>query len=162
MPKYYLLNKMGKIGFIFDIELDENYNKENIFFNLKPLNEHKSIIVFLEFSKLQGNYLVGKRQTYNKDESIISFMDKFADFEELLILEDSTFKHAKISLSQKTIIDFKYLTFWFNSKKYRELFELLSINQIDVQADKTRENKVNINNFLKTRVLEIITYFGLN
>lgn len=145
---------MGKIGFILNIEFENNIEQENLLFNNKKLNKNKkNIIVFLEKENLKGNYLISKKSFFKKEESIYVFMNKYSDLEEFLIFDNSTFKLGKISVSQKTIIDFKHLTFWFNSKKYREIFELLSLNDFEVKNN-------NLDNMIKERTIKLLKYFN--
>ena len=67
-------------------------------------------------------------------------MNRFLRFDE------SRFVYGKISLSDKTVLDYEYMTFWFGAKKYREVRQLL-------------EEEIRDSEDLKNRVLELYDYF---
>jgi len=140
---------MGKIGFIFEIEKEllENYK---LTINNKQVKT-PNIVIFKTIKSINGNYITGKK-SFKKDNCAYFEIDKFGDLKKTLILNNSLFKFGKISLAQKTIIDFKYLTFWFNARKYRDLNEILTINQTNS----------NLNELIKTRTIELLEIFNLN
>ncbi len=135
---------MGKLGFVFDII---RTNDNIVFFNNKTLTQNQ-ILIFIEKQSLKGDYIVGLKRKFLSENASIAFLNKNLEFEPYLVFENPKFKYSKISLSEKTHLDFDHLTFWFHVTKYKKLWELLTI---EVKEDFEQE--------LKENLIRILEYF---
>lgn len=137
---------VGRIGFLFEVE-DLNLDLKIS----SKLIQTKFFVIFVDSSKIVGNIVVGSCVFFKREECAYFFMNKFGDFDRLHILDNSIFKYAKISVSDKRMVDFEFLTFWISGKDYRELRESLIV----------REFYEHFEDELKQRVLDFLKYFKL-
>jgi len=103
----------------------------------------EKVCIFIEMRKLDGDYVLGFDSSL-KSETECRFLGKDLKFQKC-VLDTSKTKYAKISLGPKTILDFEYLTAWFEIKKYKKLRELMIIEDFEGNIDKElilRTNKI--------------------
>ena len=139
---------MGQIGVIFEIEKD-GLGVVDIFLNKKHIDKSR-FVIFVDSDKIKGNYLIGKSR-FKQDLCEFFYMDKFSDFSDMLVFDDSKFKFGKVCLAGTTFVDFEYLTFWFSAKDYRVIVELLTIDVFDS----------NLDSIIKSRIFDILKLMKL-
>ena len=137
---------MGNLGFLF--EIDEDFYEENYFSIGEFKIENRKFVVFVSRDDLQGNYIVG-RSNFRRENCDFLFLDKGNNFSRFLVFDDSLFKAAKILVSNKRAVDYKYLTFWLEAFEYKEIYNLLLI----------RESVKDLREQIQSRVFEL--YFLL-
>jgi len=113
---------LGYLGFLFDIKQN---NREILSLN-KDVKEN--IVVFIELEKIKGNYIVGINK-FIEDENDFLYLDKDYNLQNFIVFERSNFKIGKISVNDKTVVDFEFLTFWFSGENYRIIRETLLIDE---------------------------------
>lgn len=119
---------MGKLGFLFG-----------------DLNE--GVVIFTDKNNFEGEIIVGEIERLSKDCKFY-FLDKSLNLEENFIFENTKFKYGKISLAQKTIIDFEFLSFWFSARKYKEIRQIFDNDLQNINLD-----------FLVLKVVKLYDYF---
>ena len=134
---------MGYLGFLFEIEQDK--------LEILSLNKtvKKNIVIFIELEKIKGNFIIGVNK-FIEDENDFLYLDKDYNLQNFLVFERSNFKIGKISTNDKTIVDFEFLTFWFNGENYRIIRETLLIDEkiIDLEFEIKNRVKCLINFFV--------------
>jgi hypothetical protein len=114
---------MTYFGIQFKVLLNNNLN----FLSEELINKER-IVIFIQTNKVNGNIIVGLEPSLKLDKSQYFYLSKKLKIEKFLVFEKSLFKYMKISLNEKTIIDFNYLNAWFAVKKYKQLWELLTLD----------------------------------
>ncbi len=137
---------MAYLGFVFEI-----FKGEKINFLAGEIIEKKHIVIFIKsenfvklknsqkidfentnssnFSnKISKNIVVGLKERFKIEECQFFYLTENLKFEKFFVFENSTFKYMKISLNQRTIIDYEFLNAWFQIDKYKKLWELLSLD----------------------------------
>ncbi len=136
---------MGKLGFVFEI----SENLQNTKFAGKKLNKNK-LLVFTENKKIRGDYIAGLNHLFKENETKILYLTNDLLFKEYLVFQRANFKYGKISVSQKTCVDYENLTFWFNSDKYRKIRQLLEID----------DKRYSLDEIIKLRISDLIVLFN--
>lgn len=134
---------MGKLGFIFNIADKRNM----IFLNDKVLEKSK-VVVFIEKENIRRDYIVGLDQFFNEDECEFLYLSKDLSLNSFLVFNKSKFIYGKVSLYEKTEVDFEGVTFWFHITKYKMLWDFLTL---DIEK--------NIDEEISKRVVKISEFF---
>lgn len=120
---------MGYLGFLFNIDLDEE-NENNIKY-IKILGKNlvkKNIVIFVNIEKIEGNFITGISNFKEKDCDFF-YLDKKFKLKPFLVFEKSKFKIGKVLANDQNVVDFEFLTFWFKGDSYRLIREALLINE---------------------------------
>lgn len=136
---------MTYLGFLFDISSC----------NSKIINNTQIkkdfIVVFIDFKKPRvnpkDNFIVGIN-SFKENESEFFYLGN-NQLEDFLVFEKALFKSARIRVYDQKMIDFEYLTFWFEGQDYRQIRETLYID----------ETIVNLELEIKNRIKFLINYF---
>lgn len=108
-------------------------------------NSEKKIIL-IEKPKLKNNIIIGTISKINIYNLNFLYLTKKLEVKNFLVFKDSRFMYGKISLSQKTCVNYEDLTIWFSSKKFKELRQLF-------------DEKIKSETELIKRTLDIYNYF---
>ena len=133
---------MGKLGILFEVPQEDkgkNLGKTKL--------EKDNLVVFVKKSEVYGDYVVGDK-TFKKEDCDFVYLDKGLCFDSFHVFENSRFKAGKISLAERTFVDFENLTFWFGSEKYRKLRQLFELN----------DNTISFEDLIKARMMDILEY----
>lgn len=121
---------MGNLGFMFSFE-----------------NSNLRKVVFIETNKFVGIIILGIENFFNSNDCEFYFLNKNLSLNDYLFL-DTHFKYSKIHTSNKTICDLNDFIFWFDGRKYREIYRLFLIEDIE-----------GIEENLVARVNDLLGYF---
>lgn len=143
----FFIFSLGKIGFVFVVNLENNFGFENIVLDDKFL-EKKYIVIFVEKKSLKGNFIIYS-QKFDINNASFFYLSKGLDLSDFYVLENSNFLIGRICTNDKTIVDFENLTFWFSPKDFKSLKFLLNINDF----------KISLEDEIKKRVLEVFDLF---
>ncbi|MCA9495402.1 MAG: hypothetical protein KC589_00530 [Nanoarchaeota archaeon] len=138
---------MGKVGFVFEINFEDNFGFDEKFLDEIFLKK-KYVVIFVEKKNVSGNYIIYSKK-FSLNEGSFFYLSKELNLSDFHVLEDSNFLIGRICTNDRTIVDFENLTFWFSPKDFKSLKFLLNIN------DLTRPLKEEI----VLRVLEIYDLF---
>lgn len=122
---------MAYLGLLFKL----NETSFSVVFILKPKAKHDVIIGFENF--LPRTKIIQKLVLNNNLEF----------FESPFNVNDKI-RYSKISLSDRTTLDYEDNLFWFNPKKYRILKQVLEVDSIN-----------NFENDIKIRINDIYDFF---
>jgi hypothetical protein len=122
----------NKIGLLFNIS---NENNKNYFIINIPIkkNINPKFYHIIGFERISLETLLS-----NISNSIE--IDSKINIKNIIIIKNKT-KYSKISLSDKTSIDFENNLFWVNPKKYKNLKE--NFIEIEKELKKIENNKIN-------------------
>lgn len=136
---------MTYLGFLFDISSCNS----KIISNTEIKKDF--IVVFIDFKKPKvnpkDNFIVGIN-SFKENESEFFYLEN-NQLKDFLVFEKALFKSAKIRVYDQKMIDYEYLTFWFEGGDYRQIREILYID----------ETITNLELEIKTRIKFLINYF---
>ncbi len=130
---------MGFLGFKFDIS-----NIGEVEFDAKKYFS-KFIVILVETNRIKDKriLIVGKENFLKKEDCSFIHFNKNLEFKEFLMIENPNFLYSKICVSDKKIVDFEFLTFWFDAKKFKEIYSQFLVRDEDELNDKFFQIKVN-------------------
>ena len=138
---------MGYLGFLFNISEIARLDKKS--FILSKSKDKKYFVIFIERPNFNFNVIIGNESFFKSEECSFFYLDKYRDFKEFLVFDNSKFRYAKFHLSKESIVDYYGFTFWFNSISYRKLREYFLIDERNSDFDST----------LVEKTLNILNYF---
>lgn len=161
---------MGKLAFVFEVFSHEVFEKKEVFFGMgdgsleirderwelgdrsqdkrKPFDK-QFIVVFVSTNKTKSDIVIGMHDFLHNDECKFVFLNSTLGFSDYLIFEGAIFKYAKLCVYEMRVVDFSDLTFWFDVKRYKEIRDILTLNNLEGDLEDE----------LKRRVLKLLEYF---
>lgn len=131
---------MGYLGFKFDV----SKINEVEFNSKKYLKNNLIIFVKSNFVKNDKIQIIGEATYLKNKECDFVLLNNNLEFVPFLFIDKPSIIYSKICVNDITIIDFEFSTFWFNAKKFKEIYSEFLIEE----DDKIDENyfKIKINN----------------
>ena len=102
------------------------------------------------------NFIVGLKNSFKQNDCEFVFLNNILGLESFLVFDNSKFKYGKVSLAEKTFVDYENLTFWFEIKKYKSLWDKLIVDLDSVIS----EDKIFLEQNLIDNFFRISDYFN--
>lgn len=139
---------MGRVGFVFDLDFENEFAVKKIFLDDKYIKK-KFLVVFTSKSNVLGDYIIYGEKFDLNDCSFFS-LSKDLKIDGFDIDLKEKFKIAKVCVNEKQVIDFNYNTFWFEAKRYKEIRNLMYINDF----------RVSLEDEIKRRIIDLYEFFN--
>lgn len=139
---------MGKLGFVFEVFSHEVFEKKDVYFEGKKF-EKQFLVIFILSNKIKSDVVIGMYDFLHKESSQFVYLNSDLGFSPYFIFEDAIFKYGKICVYNTKVVDFRDFTFWFDVKRYKEVRDILTLNNING----------NLEDELRRRVLKVLEYF---
>jgi len=139
---------MGKLAFVFEVFSHEVFEKKEVYFEEK-LFDKKFIVVFVSTSKTKSDIVIGMHDFLHNEECKFVFLNSTLGFSDYFLFEDAIFKYAKLCVYERKVVDYSDLTFWFDVKRYKQIRDMLTLNNLEGDLEDE----------LRTRVLKLLEYF---
>lgn len=133
---------MGNLGLIF-----VNDTQNELLLGDKLVTT-KYVAIVIDKKVIEGTLFIGTLPSLDFSKLTCFYLTKDFCLKDFFLLDKKKIKYSKISLSDKKMLDYTYLTTWFGPSRYKQLRQLLLLD------DKTYSEK----DILK-RVSQILTHF---